>query len=344
MNCARVFLFFLACIVAWSAGGFGEGSEPVGGWRTEVFADHPLVGSIWHVGEGRFVSREEALRHLAAAPVVLLGEKHDNEDHHRLQAEVLAGLVAAGRRPAVAFEQFDGDQVGALAEFLAREPEDASGLGEAVGWDQTGWPPWSMYQPIADIAVRHSLPILAGNLPARVARVMSRGGLDAVADDVAGLGLEEPLPGEVEAAMRQEIMDAHCDMASEAMMEPMVLVQRARDAHMARATAQGVAMADGAVLIAGAGHTRTDRAVPALLPAKVGRVMSLAFVEVVADREDPSAYGRNGQGGIPFDLVWFTPRVDDVDPCERFREQLKRLRRRAEEGAGAAVSEAPAPE
>ena len=30
---------------------------------------------------------------LARAEFVLLGEKHDNPDHHRLQAEVLRGLT-----------------------------------------------------------------------------------------------------------------------------------------------------------------------------------------------------------------------------------------------------------
>jgi len=30
--------------------------------------------------------------------------------------------------------------------------------------------------------------------------------------------------------------------------------------------------------------------------------------------------------GLPFDYVWFTPRVDESDPCEKFREQLEKMR------------------
>jgi uncharacterized iron-regulated protein len=297
------------------------------------------VGRIWDAREGRFLDRAQLLARLLPARVVLLGEKHDNPDHHALQAEVLAALVEAGRRPAVAFEQFDGDQAVALAAFLAQGPENASGLGDAVGWGETGWPAWAMYQPMADVAVRYSLPILAANLPVRVARHLSRGGLAAVApEDVEGLGLSSPLDPEVDAAMRQEIMDAHCGMAVEAMMAPMVLVQRARDAHMARVTADGARAADGAVLIAGFGHARKDRAVPAYLPESVGPVASLAFLEVVADRIDPAAYGGWEEGEGPFDLVWFTPRVDDEDPCEKFRERLQRVRERA-----AGIGDNPAP-
>lgn len=334
MNQGRGFLLSVVAILVASAGFGGEAAHPAGGWTVESQRDHPLAGRIWDVREGRFLERTEAVARMAAARVVILGEKHDNPDHHTLQAEVLASLVELGRRPAVAFEQFDGDQAAALQAFLADAVEDAAGLGAAVGWEHTGWPPWSVYQPIADIAVRHSLPILAANLPARVARAISRSGLSAVSQEVADLGLEAELPEEVDAAMRREIMDSHCGMAVDAMMAPMVLVQRARDARMAQATAQGAAMGDGAVLIAGFGHARNDRAVPALLPATADPVVSLAFLEVVAGRDDPPLYAGEQDGTLPFDLVWFTPRLDDEDPCEKFRDRLEKIRRRAPRSEG----------
>jgi hypothetical protein len=30
---------------------------------------------------------------------------------------------------------------------------------------------------------------------------------------------------------------------------------------------------------------------------------------------------------MPFDYVWFTPAVDDEDPCEKFRKPLERMGR-----------------
>ncbi len=35
-------------------------------------------------------------------------------------------------------------------------------------------------------------------------------------------------------------------------------------------------------------------------------------------------------GPFPFDYVWFTPRVDDLDPCEKFEKQLEGLRKEDE--------------
>jgi hypothetical protein len=28
-----------------------------------------------------------------------------------------------------------------------------------------------------------------------------------------------------------------------------------------------------------------------------------------------------------YDFVWYTPRVDDLDPCDRFKEQLEKMKK-----------------
>ena len=73
-------------------------------WQSPHFRDHPLVGRLYAPMDARFLSEADALDRLAEARYVLLGEKHDNPDHHRLQARFVEGLIERGRRPAVAFE------------------------------------------------------------------------------------------------------------------------------------------------------------------------------------------------------------------------------------------------
>ena len=78
------------------------------------------------------------------------------------------------------------------------------------------------------------------------------------------------------------------------------------------------------------GHARNDRGVPAYLAAKaVGEtVISLVFMEVGEGKTEPTAYARRfGSNTLPFDYVWFTPRLENVDPCEKFRAELERLRK-----------------
>ena len=146
-------------------------------WQSIYGRNHRLTGQIWDVSSGKFMDRRSFLIRLARAEFVLLGEKHDNPDHHRLQAELLRGLIAAGRRPAVGFEMFSLDDAGAIAKHLARAPSDAAGLGPAVNWQKSGWPDWAMYQPIAEAALAAKLTIVATNLPLATARQMSREGL-----------------------------------------------------------------------------------------------------------------------------------------------------------------------
>jgi uncharacterized iron-regulated protein len=289
-------------------------AAPVPEWQSPVARDHPLVGTIRDVSSGATLTPDAVVARLAARRYVLLGERHDNVDHHRLQAWVVRELAAASRRPAVAFEMFRADQAEAIARHLATSPVDAKGLGDALDWRRSGWPAWSMYEPIAAAALDARLPLLAANL-SQAATAAIRGGGVAALDPatVARLGLDRPLPDDVRTRLATEIADAHCGQLPERVVESFVSVQRARDAHMAAALRE--AGGDGAVLIAGAGHVRRDMGVPLSLPA--AEVASLAFLEVSLRGPAPA---------LPFDYVWFTPRVDDRDPCEKFRKDLERLR------------------
>src|SRR5512146_211964 len=98
-------------------------------WQSQVGRDRPLVGRIWDVERARFVDASSAFDDLATARFVLLGERHDNPDHHALQARVVRELVARGRRPAVAFEMLGTDQADVVTRQVASAPDDAAGIG-----------------------------------------------------------------------------------------------------------------------------------------------------------------------------------------------------------------------
>ncbi|MEX2148101.1 MAG: ChaN family lipoprotein [Candidatus Rokuibacteriota bacterium] len=298
-------------------------------WRAPLGRDHPLTGRVWDVAAARFIDAGALPSRLASARFVLLGEKHDNPDHHRLQAALVRALAAAGRRPAVAFEMLDTTQAPALARYLAASPRDAAALGDAVDWKRSGWPPWSLYEPVARAALDAGLPILAANLPAATIAAVARGNPSALPPSlVTSHALDRALPEGAQAAMAAEIRDAHCGHADDRMVTNMTAAQRARDAHMAETML--AAGGDGTVLIAGTGHVRHDRGVPVYLRARVPAATSatVAFVEVQPNATTPNDYApRFGATSLPFDYTWFTPRMDDDDPCETFRRSLERLRR-----------------
>src|SRR5690348_2390749 len=98
LHATGLLVLILSCVGCAVAGSSGMS------WKSPLGRDHPLTGRIWDVSSTRFINRETLVNRLAGADFVLLGERHDNPDHHLLQAEVLRSLIAVGRRPAVGFE------------------------------------------------------------------------------------------------------------------------------------------------------------------------------------------------------------------------------------------------
>ena len=54
-------------------------------WVSKELADHPLVGKIYAPHAKKFVTPKAYLQSLTWPRFVLLGEVHDNADHHILQ-------------------------------------------------------------------------------------------------------------------------------------------------------------------------------------------------------------------------------------------------------------------
>lgn len=327
---------------------FGACNLSTHGWRARHGADHPLVGRIFDVKDRRFIDSEELSSALAGAEFVLLGERHDHPDHHRLQAEVVDWLLARGRHPAIAFEVFNVEDGAAIERHLRDHPGDVDGIAEVVRWRESGWPAWKFYRPIVARAVAAELPVLATNLSRSEVRELADTALAAGLENSAPaseatlaslretepgrrileLGLDRPIDPAVEATMAESIRRSHCGHAPGDMIPKMILSQRARDAQMSE-TLVARGESEGVVLIAGSGHARTDRGAPKYLRDRLpdARVASLGFLEVIEAADTPAAHTRAmGQTILPFDYVWFTPRIDDEDPCEAFRKSLEKMR------------------
>lgn len=323
-------LLLAALLITLSLPAAAQMPSPVGDWTTTLDRDHGLVGRIWLPAEERFIDPAELAHRLATADFVLLGERHDNPDHHRLQAWSLAQIIAAGKKPLVAFEMISPEQAPALSQHLADHPRDVDGLAQAIDWANSHWPDWANYRPLFAEAMAANLPIRPANLAIDTLRTIARG-QDLSPDQRRHYRLDEPLDPAVASALADEIRESHCGQLPERVVPGMVNVQRARDAAMAHAMADD--SPTGAVLIAGAGHTRSDRGVPAQLATLApGRtIFSLAFLEVSSDETDPMAYGEPMSAARPpFDAIWFTPRANDDDPCAQMIEFMKKKKEKEE--------------
>ena len=281
-------------------------------WISPMEQEHPLVGKWWDVSGKKEVSFSHVVKQLQPAQVVLLGEKHDNADHHQLQAKLLAALIDDKTDAVIAFEMLNDP------DKLTGTWESPSAFAEAVGWNRSGWPEFSIYQPIIEVALDKKAMIVAANPSPEMLMETMKGGWQTIPpDELAVLGLDLPLSDSGLADLKQEIIDGHCGHASGKMVDMMIIAQRLKDAWMAQQMAKTGKSKQ--FLIAGNGHVRRDRGVGFYLPKD--KALSVAAIEVSQQQTDPTKYSDLG-----VDFIFFTPRVDNVDPCEKFREQLKKMK------------------
>ncbi|WP_281683819.1 ChaN family lipoprotein [Thalassobaculum salexigens] len=271
-----------------------------------------LAAQGWLRGDGTPSSRSELNQAAVRAVFVLIGETHDNPHHHAAQAGLLRTMTASGRRPAVVWEMVPRDLQDAVDAWAsgatARSPD---AFAEAVGWAESGWPDFTLYRPIVSAAIDARLPMVAGGLEREATRAVAQGGLAALtAERLASWGLDRPLPPSATQAHLDAVYEGHCRLVPRTQLGSMVDVQAARDASMAAAMVEAAESGDGAVLIAGRGHVRTDIGVPLFLRrlAPDTPVVAVGLSEGHAD------------GG--FDYLRAFPSPERVDPCVALRKRF----------------------
>lgn len=272
---------------------------PLPAWQSPVGREHAELGVIRDLHSGARLTPEELVGRLAKAPRVLVGEQHDNPDHHSLQVWLLQALDEQRAQGSLLLEMLEPQQqarVDAVKTALAegREPED---LPAQLAW-QKGWD-WALYGPLVYRALVQPYPLLAANLdPQEIKRIYAeRPELHGAASTAAG----------VREALLAQIGASHCGMLPKSQWPAMLAVQQQRDRRMAERL---LAAPAPALLVAGAYHARRDLGVPlhlADLGEGAGSLVVL-LAEVGTSVEPGSA-----------DFVWYTPAVPAQDYCAEIR-------------------------
>ncbi|MFN3868899.1 MAG: ChaN family lipoprotein [Hyphomicrobiaceae bacterium] len=311
-------------------------------WVSTEGRAHPLAGQVWSRAEGRLIAAQQYGTTLAKSRFILLGENHDNADHHLLQAWAIrtvaklrgARLVeGAPQADIVALEMLSPDQQEALDRFYGRKSKvprqrTAGDFGRMLGWEKLGWPDYAIYEPIVAAALDAQLVLTPANPTREETRRVGREGLQALAlDEARRLALDVDLDATGGEELSREIADSHCGMLPLSALANMSLVQRLRDARMADALL-AVGEWKGAILIAGNGHVRADRGVPwYMIRRGIPResIVSVVHMEVRPDRLSPAEY-LSGADGAVADFVVFTPRQPRPDACEEMKRQMEKIK------------------
>jgi len=259
-------------------------------------APPPLGGRIRDLHTGRSVTPQALVERLASAQRVVVGEQHDNRDHHALQRWLLQ--VLADRRPqgSLLLEMLTPQQQPRLdaVRQLPALPKDLPGaLDWSPGWD------WSLYGPVIEFALRQSYRVSSANLDsADIQRIYRQApAMSGTRSNAATV--REQLLG--------QIRESHCGLLPESQMPAMLAVQQQRDRRMAERLIEAPAPA---LLFAGAWHVRKDVGVP--LHALDLGVRDAPVVLMLAEE---------GSDVTPAmaDFVWYTPATPSQDYCAQMR-------------------------
>jgi uncharacterized iron-regulated protein len=204
---------------------------------------------------------------LAHKRVVLLGERHDNAEHHRWQLHTLAALHALQPRLVLGMEMFPRRVQNVLDEWSAGSLTEEELLAR-TDWSQVWGHDAELYLPILHFARMHRIPLLALNVERALVRRVATQGWDAV-PEAQREGVERPAPAAADyQAVLYESYLAHLPEAergrhqqagpdyTDPAFQRFVLGMQVWDRAMAQAISERLALDDGVLVVAliGSGH------------------------------------------------------------------------------------------
>lgn len=151
---------------------------------------------------------------LAQRKVVLLGESHDNFEHHRWQLQTMAALYA--RRPdmVLGFEMFPRRVQPALERWVAGELSEAEFLRDSDWSEVWNFDP-ALYMPIFHFARMNRIPMLALNIDRELSMTAVESGWSNIPPDKRE-GVTEPAPASPDyLAFLSDVFQAHGPPADE---------------------------------------------------------------------------------------------------------------------------------
>ncbi|HET7219311.1 MAG TPA: ChaN family lipoprotein [Vicinamibacterales bacterium] len=123
-----------------------------------------------------FSDFEVMLADLARADVIFVGEQHDDPNTHRLEAAILDGLRRRGAQLTVSLEMFERDVQPALDSYLAGSSSEDEFLKSSRPWPRYA----TDYRGLVEMAKSERWPVVAANVPRRIAAQAAKGGPAAI--------------------------------------------------------------------------------------------------------------------------------------------------------------------
>lgn len=245
--------------------------------HSEKSAPACLAPATWATLEGERIQTASPTAILSAMTkkeIVLLGESHDQNDHHLWQLQALAGLHALRPDMVIGFEMFPRRVQPALDRWVAGELTEKQFL-EQSDWDKVWSMPAELYMALFQFARINRIPMVALNIDAKLSKAIADKGWDAVPEsEREGVG-HPATPQDAYRDFLFQVYRQHADISgkkttkarkSDPAFRRFVESQTTWDRAMAEAMARKTLSAETdrplVVGIMGSGHVRFGHGVP----------------------------------------------------------------------------------
>jgi uncharacterized iron-regulated protein len=237
-----------------------------------------LAPAVWYtltVDSPRSISGSELLAEIARRDVVLLGEQHDDTDHHQWQLQTLAALYMLRPQMVIGFESFPRRVQPVLDKWITGELTVKQFL-EETEWEKVWTFPPELYLPLFQFARINRIPMVALNVQRTLTEAITDKGWDAVpVEQKEGVSRPAPASGAYQdflfdvfkAHPRRPGRESGDPSKNDAAFRNFVEAQTTWDRAMAEALARRIDMRQSAlrplvVGIMGEGHVRNGYGVP----------------------------------------------------------------------------------
>lgn len=177
--------------------------------------------------KGKAVSYQKMMKQLQKQDLVFFGELHNNPISHWLQYEVTSELNEK-RDLVLGAEMMEADNQKQLNDYLKGSIDQKALDSTARLWNNYK----TDYKPLIDLAKEHDLSFIATNIPRRSARLVNKGGFEALeelSDEEKQWVSPLPFPYEAELPRYKNILDMMGDHGT----PELVKAQASKDATMA---------------------------------------------------------------------------------------------------------------
>ena len=306
-----------------------------------------LIGKIINTESSREIDFESLIKDISLYDVIYLSEKHDNPEQHKIQERVIHTLIEQGLIPTIGFEFFSMEDTSDLLNFVDSgkaahskkiEKIIEADLRKKLRWDTQSDQMWNYYYSLLSIAKKEKLQIAGIDLPATLKKRITRNGITGISPIEKEQVFTTQLADENYKDYMYSIFKAvHCGMGNKKMQSRLYDTWVARNDQMALSITRLYKHRKGPiVIIIGGGHTEyglggIDR-VAAI--DKAIKQVNIALKEISVEPSDLSEYAAplelEGFEKAPqADYLWFTQRVSYTDPCEEFKESLKKMKKKS---------------